>query len=258
MTHTRIVALALILVALLGGCRPRSESEPEPTPLSRPAVAEPSATPAAAVPTEPAAKPTPAPTETPSEPAEPASIEFWTADNQGDRMAAYRAVAQRYMAAHPNVEITIVPVEESTISLRLREAALGGVLPDIARVGLERLPPLLAAGLLDETAADATIDAIGREDFRDGPLAMVTDPESGLASAVPYDGWIQALWYRRDLFEQTGIESPVTWEQINVACDVISGLDAYPLCADAAHRPAAELCASGLRAGRHVQQRLAL
>ena len=143
-------------------------------------------------------------------------------------MAAYRAVAQRYMDAHPNVEITIVPVEESTISLRLREAALGGVLPDIARVGLERLPPLLAAGLLDEAAADAAIDAIGREDFRDGPLAMVTNPESGMASAVPYDGWIQALWYRRDLFEQTGIESPITWEQINVACDVISGLDAYP------------------------------
>ena len=82
---------------------------------------------------------------------------------------------------------------------------------------------LLAAGLVDEEAASASIDLIGRGDFRDGPMRMVTNPESGLAAAVPFDGWIQALWYRRDLFEQNALEAPVTWEQINVVCDVFGG-----------------------------------
>ena len=212
----------LLLLVLLGACG----AGPEVDVSTAVVQAVETEAPAAAAPTDtPLPEPTAAAEPTP---AEPVAIQFWTADNQGDRIAAYRTVADRYMSANPGVEITIVPVEESTLSQRLREAALGDVLPDIARLGLERIPPLMADGLVDEAAADATIDAIGRDDFRDGPLAMVTNPETGLASAVPYDGWIQALWYRRDLFEETGLESPVTWEQINVACDVIGGNESIP------------------------------
>lgn len=221
MTSARIITLGLIALALLGACR--SDAEPESTPTPVPTVE------AIESATAPPAPPDPTPTATAEPtPAEPSVVEFWTADNQGDRIAAYRAVADRFMDANPDVEIVIVPVEESTISLRLREAALGNVLPDIARVGLERLPPLLTADLIDEAAAEAAIEAIGRDDFRKGPLAMVIDTESGSATAVPFDGWIQALWYRRDLFEQAQLESPITWEQINVACDVIGGGNVMP------------------------------
>ena len=226
MTLARTIALAFIVLALLGACR--SRSEPESTPPPEQAITEVAAeAPAPTATSEPMPEPTAIPTVEPT-PDGPAIIKFWTADTEGERLAAYRSVADRYMAANPNVEIVIVPVEESSMSQRLREAALGDVLPDIARLGLERMAPLIAAGLIDEAAADAAINAIGREDFRDGPLAMVTNPDSGMAAAVPFDGWIQALWYRRDLFEQAGLESPVTWEQINVACDVIGGGDAMP------------------------------
>jgi len=76
---------------------------------------------------------------------------------------------------------------------------------------------------LDEDAAEAVIASIGEDDFRAGPLAMVTDPETGKYAAVPYDGWIQAIWYRKDVFEEAGLNPPVSWDDILAACETLPG-----------------------------------
>jgi multiple sugar transport system substrate-binding protein len=66
------------------------------------------------------------------------------------------------------------------------------------------------------------INDIGVDDFRAGPLQMVTNPTTGEYSAVPYDGWIQAIWYREDLFDQLGLAAPTNWEAIEAAnCGVV-------------------------------------
>jgi multiple sugar transport system substrate-binding protein len=48
---------------------------------------------------------------------------------------------------------------------------------------------------------------------------MVTNLESQQQWAIPFDGWLQAIWYRKDLFDASTLPSPATWEQINQACD---------------------------------------
>jgi multiple sugar transport system substrate-binding protein len=40
---------------------------------------------------------------------------------------------------------------------------------------------------------------------------------------VPYDGWIQAIWYRADVFEEAGLNPPVTWDDIKAACESLPG-----------------------------------
>jgi multiple sugar transport system substrate-binding protein len=52
---------------------------------------------------------------------------------------------------------------------------------------------------------------------------MVTDPSTGKIAAIPYDGWIQAIWYRQDIFDTLGLKAPVTWDDINAACDALPG-----------------------------------
>ena len=52
---------------------------------------------------------------------------------------------------------------------------------------------------------------------------MVTDPASGKYATVPYDGWVQALWYRMDAFDELSLAAPVAWEEINAACDALPG-----------------------------------
>jgi multiple sugar transport system substrate-binding protein len=150
-------------------------------------------------------------------------VEFWTTDNEEERVLVYEAVAQAYMDQNPDVEVRIVPIEEAGVSQRIATAIAANRKPDIVRMGVERVATFAADGVLDQDAAVATIKAIGEADFREGPLKMITDPATGKYAAVPFDGWIQAIWYRQDLFDELGLEPPVTWEGIKAACEAIPG-----------------------------------
>lgn len=152
-------------------------------------------------------------------------VEFWTTDNEEERVQVYEEVAARYMEQNPSVEVRIVPIEEAGVSQRISTAVAANRLPDIIRMGIERVAAFSADGLLDEDAATAVIQAVGEDDFREGPLQMVTNPATDSYAAVPYDGWIQALWYRQDVFDELGLEDPVTWDQIDAACDALPGND---------------------------------
>ncbi len=161
--------------------------------------------------------------EVPAEPMDKTIVEFWTTDNEEDRVDTYEAIAARFMAEHPEIDVRIVPIEEAGISQRIATAMAANRLPDIVRMGVERVAAFAADGILDQDAAEAVIASIGEDDFRTGPLQMVTDPSTGKRAAVPFDGWIQAIWYRADVFESAGLNPPISWDDINAACDALPG-----------------------------------
>jgi multiple sugar transport system substrate-binding protein len=161
--------------------------------------------------------------EVPAEAVEKTIVEFWTTDNEADRVDVYEAVAAGFMAEHPEIEVRIVPIEEAGVSQRIATALAANRLPDIVRMGIERVATLAADEILDEDAAEAVIASIGEDDFRAGPLTMVTNPSTGKRAAVPFDGWIQAIWYRADMFGEAGLNAPVSWDDINAACDALPG-----------------------------------
>jgi multiple sugar transport system substrate-binding protein len=150
-------------------------------------------------------------------------VEFWTTDNEEERVEVYEAVAKRFMEQNPRIDLRIVPIDEASISQRIATALAANRLPDIVRMGIERVAAFAADGILDEDAAEAVIASLGEDDFRAGPLKMVTDPATGKYAAVPYDGWIQAAWYRADMFEEAGLNPPVSWKDINATCDELPG-----------------------------------
>ncbi len=154
-------------------------------------------------------------------------VEFWTTDNEEKRVKVYEQVAADYMAANPSVEVRIVPIEEGGLSQRMTIAVAANRTPDIVRMGIERVAAFSADGILDENAAESVINSIGMDDFRTGPLNMVIDPATGKHAAVPYDGWIQAIWYRQDLFDQLGLAAPTSWDTIKAACEAIPGKDGF-------------------------------
>jgi multiple sugar transport system substrate-binding protein len=161
--------------------------------------------------------------EVPAEAGEKTVVEFWTTDNEEPRVDKYEEIAARYMAEHPDVEIRIVPIDEGSISQRIATARAANRLPDIVRMGIERVSSFAADGILDEDAAEAVIESVGLGDFREGPLNMVVNPATGKHSAVPFDGWIQAIWYREDIFADAGLEAPTTWDAILAACETLPG-----------------------------------
>lgn len=161
--------------------------------------------------------------EVPAKPVDKTVIEFWTTDNEEARVNVYEEIAADFMAEHPEIDLRIVPIEEAGIAQRIATAQAANRLPDIVRMGIERVSAFAADGILDEAAASATIASIGEDDFRAGPLAMVTNPSTGVYSAVPFDGWIQAIWYRTDVFAKAGLDAPLSWDAINAACDALPG-----------------------------------
>ncbi len=161
--------------------------------------------------------------EVPVEPGEKTVVEFWTTDNEEPRVDAYEAVAAAFMAENPDIEVRIVPIEEAGVSQRIATALAANRLPDIVRMGIERVATFAADGILDQEAATAVIQSVGEDDFRAGPLQMATDPATGMYAAVPFDGWIQAIWYRTDVFDSLGLAAPTSWDTINAACDGLPG-----------------------------------
>ncbi|MCZ7667470.1 MAG: extracellular solute-binding protein [Chloroflexi bacterium] len=162
--------------------------------------------------------------EVPAEPTDKVVVEFWTTDNEEERVNVYEQVAADFMAENPNIEVRIVPIEEAGITQRIATAQAANRLPDIVRMGVERVAAFAADGILDQEAAAAVINSIGEDDFRTGPLTMVTDPSTGQYAAIPFDGWLQALWYRQDIFDELGLDAPTSWDTIQAACEALPGV----------------------------------
>ncbi|MBU0704934.1 MAG: extracellular solute-binding protein [Chloroflexi bacterium] len=204
--YSSLLMLVAILVGLLAACAPQTITVTVEVPVEQ----------TVEVPVE-------VEVEVPAEPVEKTVVEFWTTDNEEDRVNVYEAVAAGFMAEHPEIDVRIVPIEEAGVSQRIATALAANRLPDIVRMGIERVATFAADGILDEDAAEAVIASIGEDDFRTGPLAMVVDPATGKYAAVPFDGWIQAIWYRADVFGDAGLNAPVSWDDINAACDALPG-----------------------------------
>jgi multiple sugar transport system substrate-binding protein len=218
--YTSLLMLGVMLMGLLAGCQPETVTVTVEVPVERTVEVEVPVerTVEVEVPVERTVE-----VEVPAEPVEKTVIEFWTTDNEEDRVDTYEAVAERFMAENPEIDIRIVPIEEAGVSQRIATALAANRLPDIVRMGVERVAAFAADGILDEDAAEAAIASIGEDDFRAGPLAMVIDPSTGAYAAVPFDGWVQAIWYRTDMFEEVGLNPPISWDDINAACDALPG-----------------------------------
>ena len=201
-----LLIMIVLVVSLLAACQPETVTVTVEVPVER----------TVEVPVE-------VEVEVPAEPMDKTIVEFWTTDNEEDRVDTYEAIAARFMAEHPEIDVRIVPIEEAGISQRIATAMAANRLPDIVRMGVERVAAFAADGILDQDAAEAVIASIGEDDFRTGPLQMVTDPSTGKRAAVPFDGWIQAIWYRADVFESAGLNPPISWDDINAACDALPG-----------------------------------
>jgi multiple sugar transport system substrate-binding protein len=210
--YKSLLMLSAVLLGLLAACQPGVVTVTVEVPVKETVEVE--------VPVEKEVEVT---VEVPAGPVAKTIVEFWTTDNEEERVDVYEAVAERFMAENPDIEVRIVPIEEAGISQRIATALAANRLPDIVRMGIERVAAFAADEILDEDAAEAVISSVGEDDFRTGPLGMVTDPATSKYAAVPFDGWVQAAWYRADVFEEAGLNPPVSWDDINAACEALPG-----------------------------------
>ncbi len=141
-------------------------------------------------------------------------IEFWTTDIEQDRIETQQRLAQKFGEKNPGIEIKIVAVEESRVPEKLTAARAAGKMPDVVRLGLEYVSGYQKQKLLDTKTASKIIEELGEHTFFEAPLELLRLPDQKGYAAVPVDGWVQGIWYRKDLFEEKNLPEPRQWKDI--------------------------------------------
>ncbi|MXX90972.1 MAG: extracellular solute-binding protein [Boseongicola sp. SB0677_bin_26] len=145
-----------------------------------------------------------------------ADIRFWTTETQPARLERQQKMADDFMAK-TGIGVEVIPVEEKDLGTRATAAFAAGDLPDVIYHPLQYALPWTEAGILDPEAANEVVEALGTGTFAPGPLNMAMS--GGNVVAVPVDGWTQMVVYRRDLFEENGLEPPTSYANVIAAIE---------------------------------------
>ncbi|SES28139.1 carbohydrate ABC transporter substrate-binding protein, CUT1 family [Tranquillimonas rosea] len=147
-----------------------------------------------------------------------ADIRFWTTEEQPERLAQQEQLASNF-EEETGIAVEVIPVTESDLGTRATAAFAAGDLPDVIYHTLQYALPWVDAGILDVEAATTVIEDLGPDTFASGVLDFAQTDE-GWAS-VPVDGWTQMILYRKDLFEEQGLEPPTTYANVEAAIEVL-------------------------------------
>ena len=149
---------------------------------------------------------------------------FWSAEDNTERIEATQTIIDRF-TEETNIEVELVAVAEDQLATRITSAIAADTLPDVfGALSLGFTHSLQADGVADTAAAEAVVESLGRDTFSESALELVTNPDGELIG-VPSDSWTQLLVYRRDLFEDAGLEPPTTYDTILAAAEELNGDD---------------------------------
>ncbi|WP_245656381.1 extracellular solute-binding protein [Microtetraspora fusca] len=142
--------------------------------------------------------------------SEKVTVEWWNIGTTEPLKSLLAEQAKAYEAAHPNVTIKNVPIENEAFKAKIATATQSGKAPDVyATWGGGVLQQQIDAGLVKDLSAD-TASWIGN--FTTASLQAYQF--DGKTYAIPNDIGMVGFWYNKALFAKAGItEPPATWSQ---------------------------------------------
>lgn len=162
-------------------------------------------------------------------PAQQVSLTIATVDN-GD-MIRMQKLSQHFTAAHPNIGLNWVTLDENNLRRRVTtDIATGGGQFDVVTIGTFEAPIWAKRGWL--LPLDSMPESYDVDDLL--PPIRAGLSFDGVLYAVPFYGESAFTLYRTDLFEQAGLEMPAapSWEFIKRAAAAIGNTrnDVYGIC----------------------------
>ncbi|MFQ6125053.1 MAG: ABC transporter substrate-binding protein [Candidatus Heimdallarchaeota archaeon] len=119
------------------------------------------------------------------------------------------------------IKVDVVGVDENDIPETMAARVAANDLPDVIEISYDFVAGYTEQEILDPVTATAVIDELGRATFGEGALNMVTNVLGAGEAAVPLDGWVQGIWYRKDLFDANGLNPPDSWVNIEAAAKAL-------------------------------------
>ena len=151
-------------------------------------------------------------------------LQFWTTEIAPKRLAVITYLAQVFTLLHPDIAINVQAVEENLMAETITKAMSDHTHPDIISSCSDITVALYEKGWMDSKAASTAIDVIGRDRFYTGALNKLQLPD-GSFCGIPYNGWIQGIWYRKDWFREYNLAPPDNWTNILRAAQTLHDPD---------------------------------
>jgi len=149
----------------------------------------------------------PAGTSQPSEVSGPVEgeITVWAMGTEGEYL---HVLAEDFMAEYPGTTVTVTPVPWDAAHDRIVNAIAAGEVPDVSQIGTTWMGEFGAMGGLDPVPS-----SIDPGQFFQG--AWETTVVDGVSYGVPWYVSAHVLYYRTDLAEAAGVDSPpANWDEL--------------------------------------------
>ena len=150
---------------------------------------------------------------------EKVTIEFMHDEAEEDRMAVYDEIIKDFMAENPDIEVKQTAIAEDGYTDKITTLLSAGELPAVVAGSLSLMQTLDGEGVINTEATKEIVDERGRDDFYEQVLSLLNAQDGSGMIGVPITAWVNGVWYRKDLFEERGLNPPETWEDILMAAE---------------------------------------
>ena len=138
------------------------------------------------------------------------TLSWWNNANTQPLLGVFTNIIKQFEAAHPNVTIQNVPMQNELFKTKVTPALRGNSPPDIFQQwGSGQQATQVQSGKLADISSDVSpwIGSLG--------TPATEWQTNGKWYGVPYDLHVVGFWYRKDLFQQAGITTtPTTIAQL--------------------------------------------
>lgn len=130
-----------------------------------------------------------------------------------------RGVMEAYMAMYPNVTLNPVECSMNDLYTTLITQSTAGTLPDIFTMS-----EAFSANCLEMGMSTGRMAELLGEEYLNGLMEVAVENATidGTLVYMPWQNNITAMVYRKDLFEEKGIEIPGTWDEFRQAAKTLT------------------------------------
>ncbi len=154
--------------------------------------------------------------------AEPEKLVIWTCLTAD---AQFEVLNKQFteLGKEMGVEVEVEKLSFSEMIGKLATAAATDEVPDVMHVNFGGTAQLYADEVL--MPLDDIINSIGADDFSDAYKTVLTGAD-GHIYGLPDWAMHTSVWYRKDLFEEKGLEIPTTWAEFKAVAEALNDGDA--------------------------------
>jgi len=133
------------------------------------------------------------------------TLTWWNNGNTQPLLGVWQSVAAAFHATHPNVTITVVPIQSDLFTTKMPIALKSDNPPDIFQQwGGGQEVTQFSSGKL------ANLSSLSSNWISELGPAAAGWQVNGAQYGIPYDQHVVGFWYRTDLFAKAGITTPPT------------------------------------------------